>query len=278
MKATFLYDQGSADIMEDGLIFFPPCFFGVTDGTSAVSAPGKKKKLFDEKTGGQLVSQTICNAFGVAPSIHLLDRTLKRTNVKLRTALVKHGVDINDSALAPAACFAVIKINRLAVDIIQGGDCLVVWEYKDGRADALAHQNYECERFLVNTIRTLMEKYDGNRLKMQKELYPILKKKRRKTYNKPGGICMFNGQNVFSKFWQAKTLIKSGLKTIIIFSDGFVPLSWTENSKMLAKKVIEHHEQGGLKNVLLKTRKLAKEEKNQTHEYYPEATAIAVNF
>ncbi len=278
MKVDYLYSQGSVKIPEDKLIFCPPCFFGVADGVSGIYLPEEEPKLFDGRTGGQLVTQTIVTEFSISLGTSDLAHILKSANSKLYTTMYRSNVDVTDSAIAPGACFMVVKITEEEVEIIQAGDCLAVWEYRNSKVDGIAHQNYKYEESLLKAIEKLMLKHKGNRSKMWKDFRPILTKRREKNFNKPGGICILNGQDNFPKLWRKQILQRADLKNLLLFSDGLVPFELTENPKILAEKVIEQYRQGGLKNILLKTRKLAKRKKSTTHEDQPEATAISIRF
>jgi len=277
MKVNFLHDQGTADASEDGLIFYPPRLFGVTDGVSGVYLPEEDPKLFDGKTGGQLTSQTIC-AFVFDMFDKDLATPLKHANIKLSEYIIANHVNVEDSAFAPGACFVVARIDNEEIEIIQGGDCMAVWEYRNGEVMGIAHQNYQYEQFLLDTIEELMKKHNGDKSKMWAEFRPILIEKRRAYYNKPDGICILNGQPTFAEFWQQGMIGRISLKTLLLFSDGFVDFLWTESADGLATRVMDYYRQGGLQSVLSETREWADQKISKTHEDYQEATAIAIEF
>jgi len=286
MKVDHIHSQGSAGISEDGLILNYPNIFGVTDGVSGLYLPQNGPRLFHGMSGGQLASWHIVSAFGYPHSLQLkLEQFLESANSALGNELSRNGMNRADSAHLPGACFLVIKIDGSKVEIIQGGDCMATWEHRDGRLGGLAHQSFQYEDFLLKTIARLMKKYNGNKQRMWEEFQPILERHRQRFVNASDGICILNGQPSSNTFWRKASLKLASLKTLIVFSDGFVPFEWTKDSKELARNIIGLYNMlnqsclfpiDKLTRILLQTRTTSR--KAETHEDYPEATAIAIEF
>src|SRR3989344_948567 len=149
-KAQVLFDQGSAKGAEDNLIFQPPSYYGVLDGLSGVYLPRDGPRMFGRRTGGQLVSSVVSIAFAVYQHRELVE-ILRAINVSVVDTFQKAGIPL-DAAFLPGTCFAVCQVGDEHLEILQGGDCFAVWQFKDGTIGATLNQNYGYEKFLVDTI------------------------------------------------------------------------------------------------------------------------------
>jgi len=279
MKTKVLYDQGSAIIAEDGIIFQPPHFYGAIDGVSGIYLPNEGPKLFDGRTGGQSASHAISYAFESAEAGESLKDILRRANTMIRELSKTNGLSLQGSELLPSAAFIVVSITSKSINIIQGGDSLAVWLMKDGTIGGTPNRMFTYEDELLNTVAMLMKKNEGDRQKMWEEFRPILTDKRRANTNTAqGGFALINGQPEFENFLQGSVLKREEAALLILFSDGFVPFEWTQNEKSLAEKVVHLYQRGGLNSVLKETRRIAEQKKSLSHEDYAEATAISIEF
>ena len=279
MKVNFIYSQGSARIPEDGIVFQPPNFYGVIDGISGIYLPYEEPRLFDGRTGGQLVSHVISRAFGSSLAEDSLEEIIRRANTLIYKLSNANGLSIIESEFLPSAAFVTAKIAEKSIDILQGGDSLAVWLMKDGTTGATSNKTFDYEKGLLDTIALLMEKHKHDRQKMWEEFRPILIGKRRTSINTTqGGFALINGQEEVENFWQKVILQREEVMLLILFSDGFVPFEWTRDEESLAKKVVHLYQGGGMYAVLEETRQIAKRKKFSSHEDYAEATAVAIEF
>jgi serine/threonine protein phosphatase PrpC len=279
MKIRVLYDQGSTHIPEDGIIFYPPYYYGVSDGISGIYLPHEGPKLFSGETGGQFASRAISCAFGSTLAEESLENILRRANTTIRKLIGTNGLSLQASELLPSAAFAVASVTKKSINILQGGDSLAVWLMKDGTIGGTPNRVFNYEDELLSTIAVLMEKHKKDRQKMWEEFRPILAGKRRSNINTiQGGFALINGQPEVENFWQKFVLRPEEIVLLILFSDGFVPFGWTREKKSLARKVIHIYQTGGLYSVLEETRVVAEKKKSSSHEDYAEATAIAIEF
>ncbi|MFA4998689.1 MAG: hypothetical protein WC514_01590 [Candidatus Paceibacterota bacterium] len=279
MKVHILHDPGSVLIPEDGLVFKPPYFYGVTDGISGVYLPQEGPKLFNGMTGGQFASYAISRAFASAPEEKLPRNILREANLTIRETSERNGLSLQESDLLPSAAFIVAGIEREFINIIQGGDSLAVWLNRDGTVGGTPNRVFFYEEELIYTISSLMKKHGKDRQEMWKEYRPILSAKRRANVNtEMGGFSLLNGQPESEKFWQEFILVREEVSLLILFSDGFVPFEWTENERSLAEKVIGFYLTGGLHKVVGATRFIAEGKKASSHEDYEEATAVSIKF
>lgn len=277
MKVKILYDQGSARIPEDGIVFQPPRFFGALDGVSGIYLPHEGPRLFGGRTGGQLASHAISCAFGEALAEESLEDILLKANATIRKLSETNGLSLQESELLPSAVFAVASINQESINILQGGDSLAVWQKRDGTIGGTPNRTFAFEEGLLKTIAVLMEKHKRDRQKMWEEFRPILAEKRRSNDNTTqGGFALLNGQPEVENFWQKFILRRKEITLLILFSDGLVPFEWTEEEVSLGEKMIGLYRKGGLNSILAATRTAAEQKKSSGHEDYPEATAIAI--
>lgn len=72
--------------------------------------------------------------------------------------------------------------------------------------------------------------------------------------------------------------MRDDVAILILCSDGLVPFEQTEDFDKLAEYVMNHYHSGKLRGVLAATRALAALSRDKTHEDFPEATAIALEF
>ena len=256
------------------------------DGVSPIYLPQDGSQLFKEMTGGQLASWHILSAFGHSHGPELsLRQFLISANNALGKETEQNDLNIKESAHIPSACFLVIKIEDRSIQIIQGGDCMAAWQYKDGSRGGISHQNFGYEEFLVLEIKRLMKKHNQDRQAMWEEFRPILEDRRQRFINNHNGICLLNGQPHFREYWREETIELENLKTLLLFSDGFIPFEWSKESEDLALNVFNLWNMlnqnclfpaDKLARILLQTRATA--EKAETHEDNPEATVISIEF
>lgn len=279
MRIRVLYDQGSTLIPEDTMIFQPPCYYGAIDGISGVYLPQEGARLFDGRTGGQLVGHTISRTFKNASPGDSVEDILKEANRMVREISEMHGLSIRESGFLPSAAFVIASVGNQNITIIQGADSLAVWQMKDGTIGGTPNRTFAYEKGLLDIIAELMKKHKGDRRKLWEDFRPVLIKKRRAYVNtSQGGFCLLNGQPEAEQFWQEFTFPTEAVKILILFSDGFVPFEWTQNEKPMGERVLSLYRAGGLNLVLKTTRVIAEKKKSSSHEDYAEATAVAIEF
>lgn len=278
MRVKMIYDQGCTSYGEDALILQPP-FFGVVDGVSGSYYPEDGPTLFNGKTGGQLASFTIGQSFAQALPESLLEEVLIIANQKLFNWNLAHDLPINESELLPSASFCVSRVvSGQPTEVIQGGDCLAVWQKKNGTIGSTPNQAFRHEKVLINDTKKWLKKFNGDRNKMWRKHLPFFNKARRQHVNTISGYSSINGQPDFFKFWQ-KYIFESGeLALLILFSDGFVPFFWTKNPHHLAARVLGLYHSGELAGILRNTRNYENKTKKLSYEDHYEASALAIEF
>ncbi len=262
MRTQILYDQGSASVAEDRVIyesFSHLLHCGVLDGITGVYLPKECPKIFDGKTGGQFAVDFISLFFkslSLARPTESLELILEKTNNALGEHSELYGVFLEQSEFLPSAAFVIASIDEGTITIIQGGDSLAVWQKRDGTIGGTSNKTFSYEKKLRSIIAELMEKHHGDREKMWEEFRLILITERRANINTPqGGFALLNGQSQSKDFWQKFELKREEIKLLLLFSDGFVPFEGTENEKTMGEELIHsYYWHGRLDSILTNTR------------------------
>lgn len=273
-KIEAIYSRGTADEIEDGLLINPP-FFGVIDGTSEPDHFIGKGLSFGKMSSGEMVRKIILETFYSAQIDESLEEVILRANNKLRAFWHGLKIPIKRSDLIAGAVFALAKVEPEKVEIIQGGDCFVLWLSNSGKISIAKNQAYFHEIEIQKAIARLMKKYKGDRKKMWLDFYRPLCQLRLKDINKKikTGLATLNGQPALKKCWQHIEIPLRDLKLLLLFTDGFVPL---KKEVELAKKTIKFYQKGGLNYILQKKREYEKKTEKISYRVFDEATAIAI--
>ena len=282
MKVQKLFDQGDAKVIEDGSFLCQP-FFGVLDGVSPSYTPKEGPKKYHGLSGGQTVVEIVTNTFSSSYPIRDLsdlDSLLQKANEEVRKWALLPNLPIEQTDKLPATALAVVFVGEKAIEIVIAGDCVAIWQMKDGKTGASENRTFFSEKEQEDKFAKLMRKYDGNRQKCWEEFIPFQDWSYRTYRNKlvSNGFGVLNGQPEFFLLLQRFRLPKEEIKTLILATDGFVPMEMTKNSDLLSKKVLEIYALGGLPKLLSDTRSAEKAKHGTSWTTDREATAIAIEF
>ncbi len=281
LKILPIYEQGTVhDHDREDLLLLPslfqePMIFGVLDGVSApyVGEPVR----YEGKTGGQVVCQIVSETIHrYGPGLPLTP-LLAKANIFIRRFAKANGLDLLRSDLLPGATFALARITTAAIEIIQGGDCLIVWQYTDERIGTTINQAYRHELELRMRFAELLAKHQGNRLETWQEFIPVLSQLRRERVNqKWNGYALLNGQPAVAKRWEHRFLDRKNVARILLLTDGlYEPYFMPNDSHLVGRRIITLYESGGLVAVLANSR-AAEELEKSSHIGQAEATGIAI--
>ena len=280
MNIATLRDKGSATHQEDMLFVkliegsSDTIIVGVVDGVSGLHLPEHGPTLFSGKTGGYVAAKTLIQALD-GPFTETLETLVLTANDLLRKLCRQYKIHPSNTEFMPGAAFAVAKIDRARITVIQAADCLAVWETADGRTHATPRQNYSIERMLSEKIAELMEKHGGNRNEMWRELAPIVAQVRRQYVNAPDGYALLNGQKELLLRWQRIILPRDDVRKLVLCSDGILPLEKTSSEQEIADAFFANPALR-LSDVLRKTRMTEEKRKAISHVNRAEATAIYI--
>lgn len=275
MRIETIYDQGTTMIPEDRTILNLP-FVGIADGVSGLYTPLEGPRFFANRTGGQTVVDSLAQAFISASQKDTVIEVLGRANMIIRQIQEHLGFYASGEIEHLAGTtFAVAKIGKDEIEILQCGDCMALWVSNNGKIKMTKNQVFSHEMQVRARITELMRKYDGNRFKTWQELAPIIAAMRRQRVNRSGGYGFLNGQFETEEMWQRFILKRQNTTLLLLFTDGLVHPEETENED-LGQKILMPYQDGGLRAILAKTRKREERERSISHIDHAEASGVAI--
>lgn len=284
MRIETIFDQGTAKYIEDMLVLKivegfggSSLIAGVVDGVSELYIPARGPKLFNGKTGGQVICAIIEHSFSSTQTEDSLETILSRANEEIKLRAMKQGIPMDRSDLLPGAAFALAKINHQTIEVLQGADCFAVWLKNNGEIGATRNQIFLHDLDWRQIMADLLKKYQGNRNKAWREIIPALSRARLEHVNKrENGYALLNGQLTLSECWQKITLPHNDIKLLLLFTDGLIPFQESKDEQVLGTKIINLFQLGGLKMILEETREIEEAEKETTHIDHAEASGTAI--
>lgn len=298
MRIQYLYNQGSSDHREDGLVVLDP-FFGVIDATSAPFSPNNPAVLYNGLTGGEMVARRVEYFLCSALSSEKLTATMERANERLAGDMASLGLQGTTVDRLPGACFAFAKIGSDTIEIVQAGDCYAIWESHSGGIGLFRNQvrrhdtvmNAEIEEIMAMVAKkmkiNLKSCHTGERNRVRKEMwnrfFPILSLARRKAINNPKspyGYGFLNGYPEITRIWQGGTISRKAIKLLLLCTDGMIPWETARkfSDQRIARSLCQLFEDGGLTNILATARTVEKTSGKRSYIDFAEATAIAIQF
>lgn len=230
---------------EDGVIMEPP-FYGALDGFSEPYSYLHPPRPFNDFTGGEMIVKTVKRNFlGANPALPI-EAYLQLANAGIKKMLAAEELPVGNAGLMPGAVFAVAKVEVKTIKFIQGGDCLIVWHFADGKIDFTRNQAYGHVSHNLRTIEEILAKNSGNRKEMWVEFAPILSRRREQDINNPlsaNNYAVLNSQPDIMKCWIAGEIPLRNLTTLLVFTDGFAHYEQTSPDKIafLAAKLIDDY-------------------------------------
>jgi serine/threonine protein phosphatase PrpC len=260
-------------------------FFNVLDGASEPHSIVKPSISFSEMTGGRMVVEEAASIFKIASPDSELEDNIFWANREIEKKIKQKELPLNNAGLIPLASFVFTKIARETVKIIQGGDCLAAWSYSSGEIGFTINKAYAHVVLNLKTIDKIIERNGGDRKEMWVEFCPILIMRRQRDINNPEskfGYAALNGQSDIIRCWQIREIPMEGLKTLILFSDGFVPYYKTSNERIcqLATTLLSGYQEKrlSLEEMLERKRKEESQKGKVSYVKHDEATATVLEF
>ena len=255
----------------------PSLVAGVIDGVSGLYEPSGGPQLFNGKSGGQAVCEIVNQIISNTQPSESLEDLLLAANEKIELHAISQGIHLNRSDILPGAAFAIAKVDQETVEIIQGADCLAVWQKSDGVINATRNQVFPYEAEWRRILTNLLGKYEGDRNKAWEQLIPVLCADRLERVNRRvSGYALLNGQQTLSECWQKITFPRADIRFLFLFTDGLIPFEESGNAETLGKMIVSLFKQGGLKAILERTRSIEEATKTESHIDHAEATGIAI--
>ena len=244
-------------------------YWGIVGGERRLSLPGDSSG----KSPGRHAQELVCKKVSRAGEKEVLRDVLIGANSALRKSYgqISNEVASETSPHLPAATFIVVKVGK-EIDLLYGGGCGGALEFTDGVYWGTDNQMFLHEKRKNEVMDLLTEK--GEYKKGHSDYFLFLSKERKENVNKT--YCLLNGQSEFEDTLQEVSLESSSVKRIILFSRDAIPLEWTERQEIMAKKVFETYDEGGLPSLLKASEESFKKRKPSKYRILPEATAICL--
>lgn len=278
-RVETFYDPGRPDRRKEDQDINNLRFVGVVDTYSAPHSSEEPQQLFNGLTGGQMVCNAILQVFSSANPSLSLERVVLQANEAIANQQrnLFHSGDLGNLA---GASFALAKIEERAIEILQGGDCYALWVRGSGKLGRhigiTKNYFYPYEYQLRKRIAELMEKHQGDRDKAWVDFCPELRQKRAENTNVK--YAVLNGRLGLEKLWQKIEIPLSNLVLLMLFSDGLVPFSQSEDEQELAPSMIRRFMEGGFESIIEWTREVENVEDERSHEAHSEATGQVIWF
>lgn len=277
-RVTALVDPGLTKYPEDRLTVGQK-IFAVTDGISGTY--DREPVLYNGQTGGQVASDLICQTFSAASRYGSLTRLVSEANAGVRDFAAYYGIPINRADLLPGACLAAARLGENSIELVQAGDCLVLWQTRAGEIGFIPIQGQECERERMALFVKLLRESEGDKGLAWQKYAPEFSASKCKFANTgiPGGYAVLNGQPGFDGRYQQASLPANDLALILLLTDGLlVPEELLADLKNLAGSTIRLFWEGGLEGIAARTRQIEAPNSGTAHTSYLEGVGIALNW
>ncbi len=268
----------------------------VADGVSAPYGGGSPR-LFDGLSGGCMVARAI-TAELTAFEQRSLREILTAASERVRVIQEQAGLSLVRADQLAGAVFAAVTIASNMVEVIQAGDCFVLWEYSDGSFGMTPNQVWQHDQELGALRGDVMEELASKRgIHLQQataeeraeirriswggRFHEVRCALRGRDVNQGGdcGFALLNGQRVFLEHCVIRGLPREKLARVLLGSDGIVPWeSFGGDAEKVAPELLCAYHSGGLVALLAYVRSLQIPSATNRWKNLPEASAIAIEF
>jgi serine/threonine protein phosphatase PrpC len=293
MSQTFLFDQGDADRMEDGLIRASN-IVGVIDAAGTPYNSKLPMRTYGELSSGEKAVRVSEGVFNQPPKGSLVGLVL-RANEAIRSFQAEL---LASPELLAGICFASARINKSDVEVAQIGDCFAVIEQNDGKIIISPYQSAAHEAELrkiredifVNIAHELYgcipdevpEKERANfRSIFWERIFSPWMELRRKNINRAdskSGYGFINGQKESLEFvWYRKFPINK-VKRILLCTDGMISPKILDEGNILSigRWLTEKFNIGGWAAVLEEVRSIEKDRESRHFTSACEVTGYSI--
>lgn len=267
MRCEYLSDTGSKGTNEDSFLVVDQLAV-VSDGASPLI---KSEILGDDRSGGQIASQTARQIFVENPELTLTELILK-TNQAIAKS---QPMEPFDAGRAWSTTIAAVRVGDQQLEYASVGDSPIVGIDRDDQLIQIS-KSYDWDAASLELWQSLVNEGVTNprrHPRMEDQLLAV-----RRRANLDYGYC--NGDPQLSNCIDSGTFPLHGLKAIILMTDGFMLPKQNPRSPENWKEFAGEFTAGGLKAVLKLVRD--KESADKGCQKYPrfkthdDATAIAI--
>lgn len=251
-------------------------YLGVLGPVDMPYLPKDGPRLFHGQTGAQMVGAAVlAKVFGAAADSSI-KHILQAANTCLRMNAAPFHLDFKDAGTLPGTCFAVAEIRKKRTTVITGGDCMMLWQMRDGTFGGTKNRVLLQDQEQSEDYTKWKSQYPDDLDARWEKHFPFMVESYRSWRNRKIGYSFLNGQQEFMDYWDAYRLPTSQLRLLIAVTDGMVKFTDTDTPNILASHVIRLFEKDGYQGILKVTRQNPGE--SSVWKDYPEAAAIAVRF
>lgn len=269
-------DDNSCFISQDGVFAF------VVDGCSEPYF-GSQFKYPSGLTGGQIVSQTVKQAFSFAGQNDSLEAVVLRANEDVWRVQKKHrGKKVlrDDAATLANASFSCVKFKRQTgqLEVVWGGDVFTIWKTKSGKVGIFGGDNRasDLEREKIYADMVASAKSNPEKENIAKQRYWLHELSRLKREQDNVLYACLNGSPEVSKHWH-KEVISEPVELVVLVSDGaWIPMEDWENNPTIAEDFVQVFEAGGWNRALSWVREQQNHGLASQRVKRPEAAGLAI--
>lgn len=215
--------KGVGLLNEDAVISHPTAnVYGVVDGVSSLTAYLNTNK----ETGGFIAANLIRDYFESLAELGSLRDHIVEVNNHLREQMVLANIDLEKKEELWGAALSILHVQDDGVEFIQTGDCMILAVYENGEVRPLTWRQVS---HLEAPAFAKWQEGISRGLNTQKELHETVIDtitKNRYQSNTDGGYGVLNGEKNAVRFLEYGKINLTGLKHIILMTDGmFLPSS-----------------------------------------------------
>lgn len=224
MKIQTISTQGNGVWNEDSIIVNDIIqLYGVIDGATSL----EPYRGLGGETGGylaaQLIAKTITNMSqdNVGQKLSL-PTMLLQANLRLRSEMLKAGVDVNRKEQLWSACALLVRVNDTYVEFAHAGDCMLIAMYEDSTIRLVTRDQLEV---VDRPTRQLWAEGVASGLTSRDELWQLVMPQihaGRALMNTINGYSVLNGEPELADHMEYGRISRAQLTSLFLFSDGLI--------------------------------------------------------
>lgn len=252
MKIQTISTQGNGVWNEDSIIVNDIIqLYGVIDGATSL----EPYRGLGGETGGylaaQLIAKTITNMSqdNVGQKLSL-PTMLLQANLRLRSEMLKAGVDVNRKEQLWSACALLVRVHDTFVDFAHAGDCMLIAMYEDGTIRLVTRDQLEV---VDRPTRQLWAEGVASGLTSRDELWQLVMSQihaGRALMNTINGYSVLNGEPELADHMEYGRISRAQLTSLFLFSDGLIDPQREHSLEEDLRQIVLRVKSMGLENYI----------------------------
>lgn len=252
MKIQTISTQGNGVWNEDSIIVNDTIhLYGVIDGATSL----EPYRGLGGETGGYLAAQVIAKIVTNMSQDNIGQKLspqnmLLQANLRLRSEMLKAGVDVNRKEQLWSACALLVRVNDTYVEFAHAGDCMLIAMYEDGAIRLVTRDQLEV---VDRPTRQLWAEGVASGLTSHDELWQLLKPQihaGRALMNTVNGYSVLNGEPELADHMEYGRISRAQLTSLILFSDGLIDPQREHSLEQELKQIVLRIKSMGLENYI----------------------------